>query len=60
MRMDSEERSVWRQLVWQANRYGHEGKRVIAVDVICPTSAASNYAPFLILDNGPHTVTEDW
>ena len=58
--MDSEERSVWRQLVWQANRYGHEGKRVIAVDVICPTSAASNYAPFLILDNGPHTVTEDW
>ena len=58
--MDSEERNVWRQLVRQANRYGHEGKRVIAVDVICPISAASNYAPFLILDNGPHTVTEDW
>ena len=58
--MDCEERNVWRQLVRQANRYGHEGKRVIAVDVICPTSAASNYAPFLILDDGPRTATEDW
>ena len=58
--MDSEERSVWRQLVWQANRYGHEGKRVIAADMICPTSAASNYAPFLILDNGPISAKEVW
>ena len=58
--MDSEERNVWRQLVRQANRYGHEGKRVIAADVICPISAASNYAPLMILDDGPHTTTEDW
>ena len=58
--MDSDEREVWRQLVRQANRYGREGKRVLAADVLCPTSAASRYEPFLILDNGPRTAAENW
>ena len=58
--MCEEERQVWRQLVKQANRYGHEGKRVIDVDVFCPTTAASDWRPLLILDNGPRTATEEW
>ena len=58
--MDSDEREVWRQLVRQANRYGREGKRVLAADVLYPTSAASRYEPFLILDNGPRTAAENW
>ena len=58
--MCTDERSAWREAVRQANRYGHEGKRVIAVDVICPTTAAGNYLPFIILDNGPRTASEAW
>ena len=41
--MDSEERNVWRQLVRQANRYGHEGKRVIAADVIFRSQLGGSY-----------------
>lgn len=58
--MYDDEREVWRMLVRQANRYGHEGKRVIGVEVVCPATAASQWAPLLILDNGPRTATEDW
>lgn len=58
--MYDDEREVWRMLVRQANRLGHEGKRVIGVDVSCPTTAASNWGPLLILDNGPRTATEEW
>lgn len=58
--MDSEERAIWRRLVREANRLGHEGKRVLNAEVFCPTSAASNYTPFLLLDNGPKTATENW
>lgn len=58
--MESEERNVWKYLVREANRYGRDGKRVLSADVFCPSTAASNYVPFLILDNGPRTATEDW
>ena len=58
--MDNEERAAWRAAVKLANRYGHEGKRVIAVDVVCPATAASRYESFFILDNGPRTATENW
>lgn len=58
--MSSDEREAWRRLVYQANRYGHEGKRVISADVLCPTTAASQYSSFVILDNGPRAATESW
>ena len=58
--MDSDERTAWRDAVRLANRYGHEGKRVVFVDVSCPTTVASRYESFFILDNGPRTATENW
>ena len=58
--MDSDERTAWRDAVRLANRYGHEGKRVVFVDVSCPTTAASRYESIFILDNGPRTATENW
>ena len=58
--MDNEERDAWRAAVRMANRYGHEGKRVIGIDVICPSTATSRYELFFILDNGPRTATEHW
>ena len=58
--MGQDEREVWREAVRQANRYGREGKRVLDVTVICPTTATSNYVPFFLLDNGPRDATECW
>ena len=58
--MSDDERTVWKRLVKEANRLGHEGKRVLHCEVYCPETAASGYMPFLLLDNGPRTATEVW
>ena len=58
--MPEAERQVWCNLVYEANRLGHEGKRVLNAAVLCPSTATSQYTPFLLLDNGPRTATERW
>ena len=58
--MNTDERIAWTRLVLEANRIGRSGRRVIAVDVIQPTTAAGGYSHVLVTDNGPSTATENW
>ena len=58
--MDNDERWAWQQLVFEANRLGRDGKRVIAADILPPDSATGSYMKLLHTDNGPHTATEKW
>lgn len=58
--MSSDEQQAWLLLVLEANRCGHNGKRVIAAGVIPPSTAADRYSTLIATDNGPSTATENW
>ena len=58
--MGSDERSEWARAVLEANRLGHIGTRVVAVNVLLPTAATEMPAVVFQIDNGPTSATENW
>lgn len=58
--MSTDERQAWMLLVFEANRLGRAGKRVISADVIPPLTASGHCSKLIVTDNGPSTATENW
>lgn len=58
--MSLSDEALWRDAVIEANRLGHEGKRVVGIERLIARDATEQDTIVFVTDGGPTSATESW